>query len=323
MTGQLRTWREATEHALYGENGFFRRHRPGAHFRTSVHASPLFAQSVLALARATGLDTVIDIGAGGGELLRTLRRLDPTLNMIGVDLADRPVDLPDDIGWVDKPPARTDALLVANEWLDNVPVDVAELTDEGWRVVLVEPETGAEQIGPPPEPADRAWLDEWWPAEDIGARAEVGRPRDEAWAGVVGSLRRGLAVAVDYAHSKDARPPSGTVTGYRDGRHVMPALDGSTDITSHVALDACAAAGVRAGASQTLLTSQRAALRSLGVRRDRPERDLARTDPPAYVRALSEAGEAAELTDPDGLGGFGWLVQAVRVEIPQALLSTP
>ncbi|HEX6920890.1 MAG TPA: hypothetical protein VF314_11705, partial [Actinomycetes bacterium] len=63
-------WREATERALYGEGGFFRRTTgPGAHFRTSVHASPLFARAVLTLARAADLDTVVDVGAGHGELL--------------------------------------------------------------------------------------------------------------------------------------------------------------------------------------------------------------------------------------------------------------
>ena len=47
------SWRVATERALYGPDGFFRRHRPGAHFRTSVHASPLFAEAVARLARVS------------------------------------------------------------------------------------------------------------------------------------------------------------------------------------------------------------------------------------------------------------------------------
>lgn len=322
MTRQLWTWREATERALYGEGGFFRRNRPGAHFRTSVHASALFAEAVLALARVARLDTVVDVGAGGAELLRALHSIDPSLALIGVDLADRPEGLPGVIEWTGTTPTGLEALVIANEWLDNVAVDVVELTEVGWRVVLVDPTTGAEQLGEPPEPADHEWLDDWWPAGEVGARAEIGRPRDQAWATIIGSVRRGLAVAVDYAHPKAARPASGTVTGYRDGRQVTPAFDGSTDITSHVALDACAAAGERAGATQTLLTTQRTALRSLGVHRDRPDRGLARSDPSAYVRALSQAGEAAELTDRDGLGGFGWLVQGVGVEIPQALTGT-
>jgi len=79
----------------------------------------------------------------------------------------------------------------------------------------------------------------------------------------------------------------------------------SCDVTSHVALDACAAAGEKAGASWTVLTNQRTALELLGVRRSRPPRELAHDDPPAYVRALSAVGELAELSDPDGLGAEG------------------
>ena len=51
----------------------------------------------------------------------------------------------------------------------------------------------------------------------------------------------------------------------------MPAVpDGSRDITAHVALDACAAAGEAAGAGETVLTTQRAALRELGLDARRP-----------------------------------------------------
>lgn len=98
-----------------------------------------------------------------------------------------------------------------------------------------------------------------------------------------------------------------------------PVPDGSCDITSHVALHACAAAGRLAGATATVLTTQRAALRSLGVRRDHSPYLLAEADPDAYLTALSEAGQATELTAADGLGGFGWLVQAVGIPIPGPL----
>ena len=71
-----RGWRAATEAALYGPGGFYRRPEgPAGHFRTSVHASPLFAQAVArllcrvdeALRRPPALDFV-DMGAGRGEL---------------------------------------------------------------------------------------------------------------------------------------------------------------------------------------------------------------------------------------------------------------
>ena len=100
----------------------------------------------------------------------------------------------------------------------------------------------------------------------------------------------------------------------------MPAIpDGSRDITAHVALDACVAAGQRAGAAQTLLTTQREALRGLGVHGGRPPLTLAASDPETYVRQLCQATGDAELVDIQGLGGFGWLVQTVGMGLPGPL----
>ncbi|MES4902665.1 MULTISPECIES: SAM-dependent methyltransferase [unclassified Streptomyces] len=241
--------------------------------------------------------------------------LDPRITWLG-DLGELPHD----------GRGGLDGLLFANEWLDNVPVDVVETDADGaWRQVLVAPEDGAERLGGPVGGADADWLARWWPsardsADEPGLRAEVGRPRDEAWAEAVRTLRSGLAVAVDYAHERGARPPFGTLTGFREGREVRPVPDGSCDLTSHVAIDACAAAGAAAlrGAADSsppdpsltpVTLPQRAALRALGVEGRRPPLALATDDPAAYVRALSGAGEAAELLDPAGLGGFTWLLQ--------------
>jgi SAM-dependent MidA family methyltransferase len=309
------TWREATEQALYGPAGFYRSGAgPAAHFRTSVHASRLYAEALLRLARSAGLSTVVDVGAGRGELLTALQTLDPALRLHGVEVSDRPADLPPAVGWSASLPTGLTALLVANEWLDNVPCDVVEVDEAGEvRLVRVDPDTGAERVADPVDDASAAWLREWWPLDGSprGDRAEIGRPRDEAWASAVAALTAGVAVAVDYAHTRATRPPYGTLCGYRDGRAVAPVPDGSCDVTAHVALDACAAAGERAGASATLLTTQRAMLRTLGVDGSRPAYELARVDPQAYLDRLRLAGEAGELLDPEGLGGFGWLVQSV------------
>ncbi|MGW1487647.1 SAM-dependent methyltransferase, partial [Micromonospora parva] len=73
-------WRDAMNRALYGPGGFFvAGGGPAAHFRTSVHASPVFATALLrlltqvdaALGHPPRLD-VVDVGAGRGELLRAL-----------------------------------------------------------------------------------------------------------------------------------------------------------------------------------------------------------------------------------------------------------
>ena len=326
--GAWRTWRAAMSDALYGPVGFYRTvgggdPGPAGHFRTSVHASTRFAEALLRLARQCGLTTVVDVGAGRGELLAALRRLDPALRLVAVEVAARPGDLPADVGWEHDLPPTEDALVVANEWLDNVPLDVVELAADGLRVVEVAAD-GHERLGGPAGPEDARWVADWWPLSAVGARAEVGRSRDLAWASVVSSVRRGVAVAVDYAHDRPARPAQGSLTAYRSGRQVPPVPDGTCDLTAHVALDACAAAGERAGATGTVRTTQAEALRALGVDDRRPGRDRAERDPAGYLLALARAGESAELTDPAGLGGFGWLLQAVGRALPEGWdLRTP
>ncbi|MFG1754550.1 SAM-dependent methyltransferase [Streptosporangium sandarakinum] len=255
------TWRVAMEQALYGENGFYLRERPSGHFRTSVGASPVFAEAVLrrlvAVDDALGNPPVVDlvdVGAGEGELAAGVLAAAPPglrerLRVTGVDLASRPLPLPAEIRWAHAVPGGVRGLVIANEWLDNVPLDVAEQTADGPRLVMVDPASGAERLGDSPCDADLAWLARWWPMHSPGERAEIGRPRDEAWASVIVRLAAGEAVAIDYAHFQAGRPPYGTLTGYRDGSLVPPVPDGSCDITAHVALDACAAAGERAGAT--------------------------------------------------------------------------
>ena len=336
------TWREATEHALYGPDGFYRRERPADHFRTSTNASSLFADAIVTLARLSESTTLVDLGAGGGELLRAVCRRAPDLDLIGVDVAPRPADLDDTIGWISTVadletteavgPAHlshhhaggglVDVLVVANEWLDDVPVDVVEVDDAGQaRLVHVDPTSGIEKLGEAPGSADAQWLARWWPLEgaEAGERAEIGRTRDNAWADVVRRVDRGVLLAIDYGHRRGDRPPYGSLAGYHVGRLVASVPDGSRDITAHVALDACASAGTHAGATATLLTTQRAALRALGIDGTLPDVTLASSDPTAYLAALSHASKAAELVEAAGLGGFGWLVQAVGRPLPDVL----
>ncbi|WP_329105177.1 SAM-dependent methyltransferase [Micromonospora sp. NBC_01699] len=363
------TWRAAMTTALYGADGFFVTGAgPAAHFRTSAHAAPVLGAAVLRLLQRVDatlghpdrLD-VVDVGAGRGELLRTLAALAPAelgrrLRLTAVELAPRPDPLPPTIGWRDTLPTGVVGLLLGTEWLDNVPLDLAEAGPDGWRQVLVDPVSGAESVGPPLAAADLAWLAEWWPdqtgASDrpgppdqtgvsgrrsapdragaagppTGSRAEIGRSRDAAWAAAVGAVDRGLALAVDYGHLRAGRPSSGTLTGFRAGRQVPPVPDGSCDLTAHVAVDSVAAAGEAVTGVPYTLVSQRAALRALGADGSRPPLTLAHTDPTGYVRALAAASTVTELTDPAGLGGHWWLLQPVGVDpvdlLPVAFAET-
>lgn len=304
------------ESALYGEHGFYRRTTASLHFRTSPNASAPFAEAIRRLAAEVdaGLGfpdpfDVVDVGAGDGALLAALAHEAPgRWRLTAVELRPRPDHR---VRWLGAIP-RCTGLLIANEWLDNVPCEVVERTPDGLRVVLTD-----DSLGEPPTAAEVAWLSRWWPLRAVGDRAEVGRPRDRAWACATRRLDRGVAVAVDYSHDLEARPAGGTLTGYRSGWQVAPVADGSCDLTAHVALDACAAAGTStARVAATRLTTQRVALRALGLRAARP---IYAGDPLGYLTALTAAGEVAELCDPAGLGGFGWLLQCVGTGLPASL----
>lgn len=278
-----RGWAEAWQDALYGDDGFFLREDPLAHFRTNV-AVPLFATAVRRMAQrldaALGFPDpfdLVDLGAGRGDLLDALTDVPPRWRLTGVDLSEP---------WAKEVP-RVEGLLLANEWLDAVPLDVVE---DG-RLVLVGPD-GTESFG---APTTSEWAAQWWPT---GGRVELGASRDLAWAAAVARVTRGAAVAVDYGHTLADRRP--TLTGYLDGRQVAPVPDGSCDITAHVALDSCAAA---TGAA---LLTQREALQALGISAVLP--------PHVDAPTLERASQARELLDPEGLGAFGWLIQSVGVD---------
>jgi SAM-dependent MidA family methyltransferase len=329
-------WRTAMADALYGPTGFFTRAAPGGeqaggptgHFRTSAHASPLFATAMLRLVAAVDetlgrpdpLD-VVDVGAGGGHLLRRLVGLAPAylarrLRLTAVELAPPPADLPAEIRWWAELPAvgSLTGLVLGTEWLDNVPLDVAEVGEDGvLRYRLVEPLTGEESPGDPISGEDAQWVQQWWSATPPGPgrRIELGTPRDRAWAAAVAGLDVGLAITVDYGHLSSSRPETGTLTGFYAGRPAEAVPDGSRDITAHVAIDSARAAGEAAAGEPGTVTRQREALLALGVDGARPPVDLAARDPAAYVGALSAASQAAELMDAGGLGGHYWIVQPV------------
>lgn len=346
--------------ALYGPAGFFLRNRPGDHFRTSALASPLFATALRrllhrvddALGHPDRLD-LVDVGAGRGELLAAiLQDLDPAVRRrVSATAVERAhFTPPDGVTYAATVPPGLTGLLIATEWLDNVPLDLAR--DSRYLDANLD-------LADPLDSADAAWCDRWWPTADPdgsattdsddraatwpdggiatrsdrdvdggdgrfgspdpddlevghGTVVEIGSARDAAWSDAVRRLDRGLALAVDYGHTRTERPDFGTVTGFRDGREVPPALDGSTDITCHVAMDSVAEAGqAAAGGGPYVLLRQRAALHALGIRGDRPALALAGTDPQGYLRALVAAGQAGELTALGGLGGHWWLAQAV------------
>jgi SAM-dependent MidA family methyltransferase len=303
-------WRSAWDRALYGPEGFYRRSSPAAHFRTSMHGSTLVAEAMVRLMRDHGLDTLVDVGCGRGELLAAVHRLAPGLTLLGVEVAARPAELPAAVDWSPVLPASVDGVLLGHEWLDNVPCHVVEVDAEGAvRMVHVDPASGRETLGhrvddPGVPPAVAEWLAAWWPldARQPGTRAEVGTSRDRVWADAAGRVGRGFAVAVDYGHTRTDRPPYGSLRSYRAGREVELLPDGSRDVTAAVAVDSVAAA-----TGGTVLR-QSEALVQLGITGARPPLSLARSAPREYAAALATATRATDLTAPGGLGDFYWVV---------------
>ncbi len=306
-------WAQAWQEALYGGAGFYRRAEgPAGHFTTAANGptARALAAALAALARECSLTRVVDIGAGRGELLLALRAVAPTLDLAGVDVVRRPPGLPADLDWLTAPggaalpsaralDARLEgALVVAHEWLDVVPCTVAEVDAAGrLRTVLVDPATGSESLGGPVTDAERAWSERWWPAASPGTRVEIGLSRDEAWRELLARARGGVAVAVDYGHTRADRPGAGTLIGYREGTPGPPVPDGTMDVTAHVAVDSLL--------HDTLLR-QRDAVRRWG-RSPRPGAESARTDPAGYLRGLAASSAAGALA-ADGLGDFFWAV---------------
>ncbi|MGW4212810.1 SAM-dependent methyltransferase [Lentzea sp. NPDC004789] len=289
-------WEAAWHAALYGPSGFFARgEKPSSHFRTSPLVGPELATALLELlARvdaALGFPPVVDfvdVGAGGGELafaVRSLARgsLAARLRVTAVELGP-PVELPG-VQWVSSVLPCV-GLLVGHEWLDSIPCPVV--------------------TGPSADP----WITRWWPSLPDGEQAEVGAPRDAAWAAAVSSVR-GAALAIDYGHLVSSR--RFTLTGYRDGRQVPPVFDGSCDITAHVALDACAAAA----GGDFVLVSQRDALAALGLT------GVVSGSGWDWLESAARAGRIAELRDPRGLGGFGWLLHGRGVAVADLLPALP
>lgn len=268
----MRTVREAWTDALYGPAGRFV--TSGVRDFSTALTDPVTAAVLCAelLERALATDralgepasfAVVDVGAGtGGFLQRVAAQAPARWRLVGVEVGPRPAGLHPRVDWVREVPAHT-GFLLAHEWLDDVPLDVVR---DG-RLVL--------EDGSPGRDADTSWVERWGGEED-------GSPRDEAWRAATERLLAGTALAIDYGHDRGTR--RATLTGWRHGRPVAPLLDGSCDVTAHVALDSLMAA-----VEGQTRTSQRDALRGL------------------QPQGLQEASAVRALRDPDGYGGYGWV----------------
>lgn len=242
---------------------------------------------------------ITDVGAGAGQLSLALADQlaeRPWIRFAAVDLRPSPAVLPPSMRWLvgdaralPLQPARR--VVIAHEFLDDIPCERFEV-DEWGEAHLIIVTDGAAIMGP--TLADdiacarlevnaaelRNWLDKWWPARRPFMRGEVGSTRDATWQHLTGWITSGLGIAIDYGHLRAEREvgtwDGGTLTGFRGGRAVTPILDGSCNITAHVAMDAVAAA--RPNCEYTL-------------------------------NRQTEVLHGGHVTKPGGLGDFLWLTQ--------------
>ena len=187
-------WVHAWQEALYGAHGFYRAQVPARQFGTATHPplGAVLAEAIWHYADLLELSGVVDIGAGRGELIGALHSHRPDRPLLGVDVIERPDELPAGVRWLRGPGGAPlpdeladldDVLVVAHEWLDVVPCVIGQLDGSGVvREVLVDPATGDEALGDPLDDADLAWQHQFWPLTDEGDRVEIGRARDLAGA---------------------------------------------------------------------------------------------------------------------------------------------
>ena len=309
-----RTWRRAWSDAA---RRFWASEEPHRHFTTSTSAALADRIAVLVHEIDARLDhpdslTVVDVGCGDGSLLALVRErcadLRSRARWIGIDVRPGSTDGVEHV--VARVPCAlplgpVDGLVMAHEWLDEIPCDVVARDDAGVdRIVLVD-ESGDESLGPALDDDEgcarhdvdaaraRSWLDRFWPLREPGDRAEVGTSRDDAWAWMTGLLSSGTALATDYGHVRADRIAGhreGTLTAYRLGRLVRPVPDGTVNLTAHVALDACVQS-----LDGTVLTRQREEVASASLGRQ------------PSAREIEHHFATLRLRDPARLGHVGWL----------------
>lgn len=182
-------------------------------------------------------------------------------------------------------------LLLANEFLDALPVRQFVRRGAGWTERFVEDGALVEQPCEAPPPCS--------PDAPEGAVMETG---DAACAiasalGARLATQGGAALFLDYGPERGA--PGDSLQALRDGKPADPLADpGKADLTAHVDFEGFGAAARAAGAATHGPVPQGMFLARLGLfqRTDR----LAQTQPAARALALIEA--ARRLAEPDRMG---------------------
>lgn len=277
---------------------------------------------------------LIELGPGRGtlmaDLLRATRALPAFHAAIAVHLVEmspalasrqrqvlagvaRPITWHRDLADVPEGPA----ILIANEFLDALPVRQFVITERGWRERVIGMADGALAFGLAPDPVPPAVIPEGLRAAAPGAVCEV-RPACASLAAQLAARTAPLAgLFIDYGHASSAHGE--TLQAVKAHRFVDPlAGPGEADITAHVDFEAFAKALAGAGLHPGPVASQRDMLFALGLA-SRSEA-LARANPARFdtIRAGIE-----RLIDPAPTG-MGHLFKMLPVaSSPELVRSLP
>jgi len=263
----------------------------------------------------------VELGPGRGTLasdaLRAMGRhgLDPRVHLIETSPALRELqrealpqaELHHDLASV---PEDGPLLLVANEFLDALPVRQLLRTADGWRELMVVAEGARFACVPGARPMDAAV-----PGHRRGLPEGALIETSPAAAAVVEEIARrlaaqgGAALLVDYGHAEERT--GSTFQAVRAHRKADPFADpGEADLTAHVDFAALAAVARACGARWLGTARQGAFLEALGIAARAAA--LARSAPgqreaiEAARRRLTHASEMGELFKVMGLAAPDW-----------------
>ncbi len=323
------------EIALYDPTaGFFTgsvlRSQKAGDFLTSPEVSSLFGTTLARFIederdRIGEPFSVVEVAGGSGSLLRALlAEVAVEAWAVEVSPASRS-QLAEMLGTgrvvetLAAVPAPIRGVILANELVDNLPMAIAQLEEDGWRerwVGVVEDRL--EFIDAPPRPEVVDWLGRFAGPVEVGGWVEVQLAAADFLTTALSRLETGSLVMIDYGDTAENLAPrrrDGTLRTYR-AHHLGPhPLDepGATDITADVNFTALADVARGSGADVTVWR-QDDFLAELGLRerisrlRHR-ELELARAgEDMERLKVRTVRTEAETLMHPRGLGDFRVLV---------------